>query len=267
MLRRLPHSAVVPPFGRRTALRSMRGFGVAAESSRQGDGGGPVTGSNLRCQEFSQSRGIKDGTTMARRTTKTYAKNRQRDLELTTARAGVLVAMSDVVRYTRGGLRTVVRRTGRVAAALSRQPRAAALRPGPRVTIAPRLHRAEVRIARRQPVEYVAAGVVAGAIGTVTFAALTWAVLGGADDGSGASSDDAPAGSRDPYRARSARAAIDRIVPRRSLAGPRLLAVPRPTEQAPEATPTTTTDAPLTPVSALRGHGGHGRNPSGTRTL
>jgi hypothetical protein len=170
--------------------------------------------------------------------------------------------MSDVVRYTRGGLRTVVRRTGRVAAALSRQPRAAAVMPGPRVTIAPRLHRAQVRIARRQPVEYVAAGALAGAIGTVTFAALTWSFLGGSDDGSGASSDDAHAGSRNPYPARSARAVIDRIVRRRSPVGTPLLAVPRPTEQTPEATSTTTTDAPPTPVSASRGHG---RKPAATR--
>lgn len=204
---------------------------------------------------------------MARRTTKTHAATRQRDLELITALAGVLVAMSDVVRYTGGGLRTVVRRTGRVGAAISRQPGAAAVRPGPRVTIAPRLHRAEVRIARWQPVEYVAAGVLAGAIGTVTFAALTWAVLGGADDGSGASSDDAPAESRDTSRMRSARAVIDRIVPGRSPVVPHLLALPRPTEQAPNATPTTMADAPPTPVSAPRGHGTHGRNPSGTRTF
>ncbi len=204
---------------------------------------------------------------MARRTTKTHAATRQRDLELITALAGVLVAMSDVVRYTGGGLRTVVRRTGRVGAAISGQPRGAAVRPGRRVIIAPRLHRAEVRIARLQPVEYVAAGALAGAIGTVTFAALTWAVLGGSEDGSGASPDEAPAGSRDPNRTRSARAMIDRIVPGRSSVVRHLLAVPRPTEQAPMATPTTTADAPPTPVSAPRGPGAHGWNPPGTRTF
>jgi hypothetical protein len=190
--------------------------------------------------------------------TRTRATTRQQYFGLLTALAGFVVAMWDVVRYTGGG---------RVGAALGRQPETAAVRSGQRVTIAPRLRRRRVPIPRRQPVEYVAAGVVAGVIGTVGFAALIRSVRARFDDGLDASSDSARAESRKPHRMGSARVVIDRLVPRRLPVGLRVLTALRRTEKNPEVTPIHTGDASSATVSAPRGQGAHEQGPSGNRSV
>jgi hypothetical protein len=235
---------------------------MGVESSDPDDERCPGRLSNSPDRTF-EIRRLEDGAAMTRTTTPLG------DLELIAAVGAAAAALSDVARYTGAGLRTVVRRAGHAGTDLSRRTWIDALESGRRANLALRVYRGQERITRRRPAEYLVAGVVAGATGTLVFAVLTRSVLLRAGDPPdtperhGAKSDGAKSGGANSGGADSARPLIDRVVSRRTPRASRPLALLKRTEDL--DVPSTSTADPDRSTAVHAGHaqGGQQSEPFG----